>query len=72
MIAVSTAKGDGLVERPLSTLKFSGYEWQIRQVSSDRGGPNDYDPANAWIDGERRLHLRIAAAGGKWTQRKSA
>ncbi len=48
-------------------LTFSGYEWQIRQVPSDRGGANDYDPANAWTDESGALHLRIAGTPGRWT-----
>ena len=48
-------------------MTFSGYEWQIRQVPSDRGGANDYDPANAWIDESGALHLRIAGDAGTWT-----
>jgi hypothetical protein len=28
---------------------------------------NDYDPANAWTDGNGWLHLRITKQSGKWT-----
>jgi hypothetical protein len=48
-------------------LTFSGYEWEVRQVPSDRGGENDYDPANAWVDAEGFLHLRIARHDDRWT-----
>ncbi len=48
-------------------LSFSGYEWQVRQAPSDRGGPNDFDTANAWVDDAGALHLRIAGQPGKWT-----
>ena len=48
-------------------LTFSGYEWQVRQIPSDRGGQNDYDPANAWTDAEGLLHLRLANRDGHWT-----
>ena len=67
VVAVATAKGEGAVERPARKLTFSGYEWQVRQVPSDRGGPNDYDPANAWTDDSGALHLRIAGTPGRWT-----
>lgn len=49
------------------TLQFSGYEWIVRAAPSDRGGPNEYDPANAWTDERGALHLRIARRAGDWT-----
>jgi hypothetical protein len=50
------------------TLQFSGYEWQVRSVSSPRGGRNNnYDTANAWTDENGFLHLRIAQKAGEWT-----
>ena len=66
--AIAVAKGQ-VVGRPVSrTLHFSGYEWEIRAVPSNRGGANNsYDPANAWTDASGRLHLRIARSSGKWT-----
>ena len=67
VIVVATAKGEGAAERPARKLTFSGYEWLVRQVPSDRGGANDYDPANAWTDDSGALHLRIAGTPGRWT-----
>jgi hypothetical protein len=68
VIAVARTPGEGtVVDRSVKTLTFSGYEWQIRQVPSDRGGANEYDPANAWTDAEGALHLRIARREGEWT-----
>ena len=68
VIAVATAKGEGAVEGPARKLTFSGYEWQIRQVPSDRGGANDYDPANAWTDDERRAAPpHCGDARDRWT-----
>jgi hypothetical protein len=68
VIAVATVTGAGvLAERRPKTLMFSGYEWNVRQIPSERGGLNDYDPANAWTDPEGHLHLEIAQRGGKWT-----
>jgi hypothetical protein len=68
VVAVATAKGEAL-KRPVSrTLHFSGYEWEIRGVPSDRGGTtNAYDPANAWTDTNGWLHLRISQGLGEWT-----
>lgn len=68
VIAVVTAKGEP--EQPLAsrTLNFSGYEWEIRDVPSDRGGAtNTYDPTNAWTDTDGRLHLRVSHGVGEWT-----
>ena len=68
VVAVATAKGEPS-QRPASrTLHFSGYEWEIRGVPSNRGGAiNTYDPANAWTDTNGLLHLRIARGLGEWT-----
>lgn len=68
VVAVATAKGEAS-RRPVSrTLHFSGYEWEIRGLPSDRGGAsNTYDPANAWTDENGWLHLRIAQGLGQWT-----
>lgn len=68
VLAVASAKGEAS-RRPVSrTLHFSGYEWEIRGLPSNRGGvSNTYDPANAWTDDHGRLHLRIAQGLGEWT-----
>jgi len=68
VLAVATAKGEASL-RPVSrTLHFSGYEWEIRGLPSNRGGTvNTYDPANAWTDENGALHLRIAQGLGQWT-----
>jgi hypothetical protein len=68
VIAVATAPGEES-HRPVSrTLNFSGYQWEIRGVPSNRGGAtNTYDPANAWTDTKGWLHLRIARGLGEWT-----
>jgi hypothetical protein len=65
--AIATVKGVAEVARPLRTLEFSGYIWHVRQVASDRGGPNEFDPSNAWTDADGALHLRIAGEPGRWT-----
>ena len=65
--AVATVKGTGHYSDAPKVLTFSGYEWQVRQIPSDRGGQNDYDPANAWTDAEGLLHLRLAKRDGHWT-----
>jgi hypothetical protein len=67
VVAAATIKGTGSQAPAPKVLTFSGYEWQVRQIASDRGGQNDYDPANAWTDPEGRLHLRLARRDGHWT-----
>lgn len=68
VVAVKTVPGEKSVEAGPKTLQFSGYEWQVRNVASDRGGrPNTYSNANAWTDENGFLHLRIAQNGGDWT-----
>jgi hypothetical protein len=67
VLAVATVKGTGTFSPAPTMLTFSGYEWAVRQAPSDRGGQNDYDPANAWTDAEGLLHLRLAKRDGGWT-----
>jgi len=63
--AVTIVKG--AAAPPSQTIRFSGYEWRVRDAPSSRGGGNDYDPKNAWIDNHGALHLRIRDDSGKWT-----
>jgi hypothetical protein len=67
VLVVATVKGEGPASPPTRTVTFSGYEWQVRKIPSDRGGPNDFDPANVWTDDAGALHLRIAGSPGQWT-----
>jgi hypothetical protein len=67
VVAIATVNGTGdLVARPPKALTFSGYEWDVRDIPSDRGGPNEYDPDNAWTDAEGLLHLKLAQREGRW------
>jgi hypothetical protein len=64
--AVATVKG-GPVATPLKTVAFSGYQWDIRETSSDAGGSkNFYDPANVWTDNKGSLHLAITRQSERW------
>lgn len=66
--AVAVAEGAKLVQAPVRTLNFSGYEWRIRQTPGTPAGTrNRYDPANAWVDTQGFLHLRIAGNSKGWT-----
>jgi hypothetical protein len=50
------------------TLSFSGYRWQVKAGRRLGPGPNDFSDAadNVWLDEQRRLHLAITRAGGRW------
>lgn len=68
VLAVAVAEGTALAPPEPKTIHFSGYEWELRQAASDRGGSrNQYDPANVWTDGKGFLHLRLARTGSDWT-----
>jgi hypothetical protein len=70
VIAVATTKGDGPAppEYPTKTIHFSGYDWTVRNEASDHAGVrNVFDPANATVDDQGALHLRIAKNGDSWT-----
>ncbi|HKE08558.1 MAG TPA: hypothetical protein VKB48_12065 [Candidatus Acidoferrum sp.] len=62
-------KGTGTPQyAPTRPLKFSGYDWTIRTIASDRGGMNNlYDPDNAWTDKSGSLHLRIKKKDDRWS-----
>ena len=66
--AVAVAEGPALPRQPAKKLRFGGYEWEVRQTP---GSPAElrtvYDPANAWVDENGFLHLRIAGSPGGWT-----
>lgn len=67
--AIVTTKGTGPVAlAPTKPLEFSGYNWKVRTISSDRGGINNlYSADNAWTDKDGALHLRIHKDGAKWS-----
>jgi hypothetical protein len=66
--AVKSVPGEQWEQSGPRTLQFSGYEWQVRNVASNRGGRrNYYDSANAWTDSSGFLHLRITQNAGRWS-----
>jgi hypothetical protein len=66
---VETVKGVGTIQlAPTKPLKFSGYDWNVRTIASDRGGLNNlYDADNAWTDASGALHVRIKKRAGRWS-----
>ncbi|HEX6731186.1 MAG TPA: hypothetical protein VF074_14275, partial [Pyrinomonadaceae bacterium] len=68
VVAVKSVPGVKSEQAGPRTLQFSGYEWQVRNVRSTRGGRNNnYDSGNAWTDANGFLHLRITNNAGQWS-----
>jgi hypothetical protein len=68
VVAVAIVKGTGPPTfAPTKQLTFSGYDWAVRTVASNRGGTyNLYDPDNAWADANGALHMRITKKSRLW------
>jgi hypothetical protein len=66
---VTIVKGVGTPQfNPAGSLKFSGYDWAVRMVESDKGGTSNlYDPENAWTDASGALHMQIKKKSGRWS-----
>lgn len=66
---VTIVKGSGTPQfAPTGSLKFSGYDWSVRTIASDKGGTNNlYDPENAWTDNSGALHLQINKKSSRWS-----
>ncbi len=68
VVAVATAAGAKTSSWDQKTIQFSGYEWSVRNNSSDRNGSVfSYLPANVSVDSAGFLHLRIARQADAWT-----
>src|SRR5262249_1553810 len=67
--ALEIVKGIGMPQlAPTKPLRFSGYDWKVRTIASDRGGMNNlYDADNAWTDAAGVLHLRIRKQADRWS-----
>lgn len=51
------------------SIKFSGYEWEIRNNDVLEGpGPNYFSDSfsNVWVDSLGRLHMKLTSRDGKW------
>jgi hypothetical protein len=66
---VNSVKGTGPIElAPIKSLHFSGYDWVVRTIASDRGGLNNlFGGENAWVDDAGAMHLRITRKEGRWS-----
>ncbi len=64
VLAIATVPGSPYHPK---TIQFSGYEWEVRQISDGRGGKlNPYAPANAWVDQSGYLHLAVVRRNDQW------
>jgi hypothetical protein len=66
---VTIVKGVGPPQlAPSGSLKFSGYDWGVRMIASDKGGTSNlYDPENAWTDASGALHMQIKKKSDSWS-----
>jgi hypothetical protein len=66
---VTIVKGVGTPQpAPTGSLNFSGYDWAVRLIDSDKGGmSNLYDAENAWTDASGALHMQIKKKSSKWS-----
>jgi len=68
IVAIAMSKDFPSATVASPTIRFSGYEWRVRNAPSNRGDHmNQYSSANAWTDAQGALHLRIAKEADKWT-----
>jgi hypothetical protein len=71
--AIATADETVLEHAPAKKIEFSGYEWVVRQTpGSPAGVPNRYDGANAWVDRDGLLHLRLERQADGWTSAEAS
>jgi hypothetical protein len=69
-VALATiVKGVGTPQlAPTGSVKFSGYDWAVRTIASNKGGLNNlYDSQNAWTDSSGALHMQIKKKSDMWS-----
>jgi hypothetical protein len=47
-------------------IRFSGYDWQVREDRSGNPGNNRWKGTNVWLDSNGNLHLKISKIDGHW------
>ena len=48
------------------TVRFSGYDWEVRGAGDGGPGPNHWDPDNVRVDSRGWLHLKFTNVQGEW------
>ena len=70
IVSVASTKGvpsPSDTTEAIKTIHFSGYDWKVRTIKSERGGAlHVYAPANVWTDEKGFLHLKIARESDQW------
>lgn len=67
VLAIKTVPGDPSSVKPPYFIRFSNYDWTVRQTGSDRHGtPHYYSVSNATVDAQGYLHLRVTRQGAEW------
>jgi hypothetical protein len=67
-VSSTSTKTDSIPTKKSDTLTFSGYKWTIKNSTTDKlgPGPNNWTTANAYVDSNGYLHLKITKVGSKW------
>ncbi|CAN5599194.1 hypothetical protein BH10ACI4_BH10ACI4_18840 [soil metagenome] len=73
VFAVNTIQANGTYVAPAhkvsatKTLRFNGFDWQVRTINGDYGGrTNEYSSENVFLDEAGALHMRITRDAGGW------
>ena len=68
VLFIKTVPGNSSSIKPPRHLRFSSYDWTVRQMGSDRHGtPHQYRKSNAGVDAQGWLHLRVTKENDEWT-----
>ena len=57
---------------PPNRIRFSGYEWRVREFRSNRAGTNEYHIDNVRVADDGALHLSVVERGETWTSAEVA
>lgn len=52
---------------PPSQIQWKGHTWRVKSGTGMGPGPNAWDRANVFLDGQDRLHLKISQKDGAWS-----
>ena len=65
MLVTLILPGNGFAQTPAANaLRFSGYDWEVREQGVSGPGPNQWNPKNVWVDKTGDLHLKISRVNG--------
>ena len=68
ILSFKTVPGNSSSLKPPHYIRFSAYDWSVREIGSDRyGTPHDYKMSNVSVDEHGYLHLRVTRQNDEWT-----